>query len=257
MDILRLAYFQMDIVWEAPQENLLQIKKVLEQHHKEMDMLVLPEMCLTGFTMSPSAIAEPWPNGVNLKRLKEFSLSYDVVLVGSLAVEEDGLYYNRGFVFERGEVIHVYDKRHLFSLASEGQWYTRGTEKSVFQFKGWSLNLAICYDLRFPVWLRNTEDYDLLIIVANWPEKRVEAWNALLKARAIENMTYVLGVNRVGTDANGIVYSGESVCFDPLGGMRSQQGSRLQIMELSKKELLQKRNRLGFLKDQDDFEIIF
>lgn len=199
----------------------------------------------------------PWPNGANLKRLKEFSFIYDVVLVGSLAVEEDGRYYNRGFVFERGEVIHVYDKRHLFSLASEGEWYTRGTEKGVFHFKGWSFNLVICYDLRFPVWLRNTENYDLLIVVANWPQKRIEAWNALLKARAIENMAYVLGVNRVGKDANGIVYSGRSTCVDALGEVNSGLESNFRIMELSKKELLQKRNRLGFLKDQDDFEIIF
>ena len=180
-----------------------------------------------------------------------------MVLIGSLAVEVQGQFYNRGFVFERGAVLHVYDKRHLFSLAGEGECYSRGTEKSIFQCKGWSISLAICYDLRFPVWLRNIEDYDLLIVVANWPEKRIVAWNALLKARAIENMAYVLGVNREGQDANGIVYSGQSTCFDALGDVHRNPESNFRIMKLSKKELVQKRNRLGFLKDQDDFEIIF
>jgi predicted amidohydrolase len=223
---------------------------------EDVDLIVLPEMFSTGFIMHPKNVAETM-QGETVSWLQHLAKAKNAAITGSLVIEEDGKFYNRMvFVFPDGKIQH-YDKRHLFSLAGEHHEFTSGTDKLIVEYKGWKICPLICYDLRFPVFSRNTEEYDLLIYVANWPDKRANAWNILLQARAIENMCYVVGVNRIGTDENKNHYSGDSQVADAMGNytLEPHQSEGVFIVYLDKKAQDRNREKFGFLNDADTFKL--
>ncbi|TRZ45835.1 amidohydrolase [Robertkochia solimangrovi] len=256
-DRLKTALVQADLVWEAPAQNRIrfesQIRKVLS--NEQADLVILPEMFSTGFTMDAAAVAEGMDDDT-VNWMMRLARELDIAICGSLVINEDNRFYNRFmFVYPEGNYL-FYDKRHCFTLAGEDKSYTPGTERVVVSYKGWRIFPQICYDLRFPVWSRNNLDYDLAIYVANWPEMRIGAWSALLKARAIENMSYVIGVNRVGKDGNGYPYTGASSAYDPLGyQLCYSETEEILIAELSRSAMIEIRDKLGFLKDQDTFTL--
>ena len=254
---MKIALLQTNLSWENPCKNrdLLQCKiNAISQY---VDLFVLPEMFTSGFTMHPKNIAETMEVETILW-LKDLAKKRNCAITGSLVIEENGNYYNRlVFVFPNGEVQH-YDKRHLFTLAGEDQVYTSGNDKLIVNYKGFKICPLVCYDLRFPVFARNVEDYDVLLYVANWPKPRVNAWDILLKARAVENMCYVVGVNRVGTDDNNHEYVGHSQVIDFLGNylLNPQTADTVFMIEINKEKMLETRSKLAFLNDKDTFEII-
>lgn len=253
---MKVAILQTDLVWENPIYNRLTIESKVLSSDKKFDLLVLPEMFTSGFTMNPERVAETM-QGETIQWLKSLAKQKKTAIIGSLVIEEEGNYYNRlVFVTPKGEIQH-YNKRHLFTLAGEEKVYTKGTEKVIFEYKDWKICPQVCYDLRFPVFARNVEDYDLLVYVANWPKVRTQAWDALLKARAIENMSFVIGVNRVGKDANGHDYIGHSQVLDELGNelIAPFEESDLQVVSLNKKKMHETRTKLNFLNDKDEFEL--
>ncbi|MEZ4853014.1 amidohydrolase [Flavobacterium sp.] len=255
---MKIAILQTDLVWENPIYNRLTIESKVLSCDKKFDLLVLPEMFTSGFTMNPKRVAEK-TDGETIKWLRSLAKQKKTAIIGSLVIEENEKYYNRlVFVTAKG-LLHYYNKRHLFTLAGEDKVYEKGQEKLILDYKGWKICPQICYDLRFPVFSRNTEDYDLLLYVANWPKTRIQAWNTLLKARAIENMSYVVGVNRVGKDANGMDYNGQSQVLDELGNelISPFEENDLKIISLSKKKMLNTRAKLHFLNDKDAFELIY
>ena len=224
---------------------------------EEVDLIVLPEMFVSGFTMNPKAVAETM-NGETIAWLQHLAKAKDCAITGSLVIEENGKYYNRlVFVYPNGE-LKTYDKRHLFTLAGEDKVYNAGKEKLIIEYKGFRICPLICYDLRFPVFARNVEDYDVLLYVANWPKPRINAWDILLKARAVENMSYVIGVNRIGKDENELEYVGHSQAVDFLGNylLEPQKTDGVFIVELDKGKLLETRSKLAFLEDKDQFRLL-
>jgi predicted amidohydrolase len=224
---------------------------------EEVDLIVLPEMFSSGFTMNPKAVAETM-NGETIAWLQHLAKAKDCAITGSLVIEENGKYYNRlVFVYPNGE-LKTYDKRHLFTLAGEDKVYTAGKEKLIIEYKGFRICPLICYDLRFPVFARNVEDYDVLLYVANWPKPRINAWDILLKARAVENMSYAIGVNRIGMDENELEYVGHSQAVDFLGNylLEAQETDGVFIVELDKEKLLETKNKLAFLEDKDQFRLL-
>ncbi|MGB3775925.1 MAG: amidohydrolase, partial [Leeuwenhoekiella sp.] len=211
---LKIAGLQADLKWHDPKGNTSHFDEIIRNLTNDVDLIVLPEMFATGFSMQPEGIAD---TGASLMWMKEKAVQTNAAIAGSLMTEENGDYFNRFyFVTPQGEV-EQYDKRHRFTLAGEHKVYKRGLTPKTVTFKGWKIALQVCYDLRFPVFSRNTQAYDLVLYVANWPKTRVFAWDTLLKARAIENMSYCVGVNRVGTDDNGYDYDGHSGIYDSLG----------------------------------------
>ena len=210
------------------------------------------------FSMNAETLAEPF-NGPTLQWMQEQSQKTGAAITGSVIIKEAGNFYNRLLWVEGNSVLHLYDKKHTFTLAGEGKVYTAGTQKLIIAYKGWKICPMVCYDLRFPVWARNTEGYDLLLYVANWPKKRTAAWDALLKARAIENMAYCMGVNRVGLDGNDHAYAGHSAIYDVLGTqISSKNNDEVEFMEtvtLSKEHIEETRNQLQFLNDRDHFTL--
>jgi len=256
MEELRVTLIQTEILWESIEENLLNYTEKINQV-QNTDLIVLPEMFSTGFTMNPAPVAEK-KSGKAVQWMTKMASSRKIAITGSLVIEENGNYYNRlFFVFPDGNY-NTYDKKHLFSLANEHANYSAGSEKLIIDYKGFKICPLICYDLRFPVWARNVEEYDVLIFVANWPNKRVKAWDALLKARSIENMCYTIGVNRVGTDGNDHFYSGHSAVYDVVGDKIStdfKETDCIETISLSKKSILEARKNLGFLRDRDEFNL--
>lgn len=255
---LMVSFIQSSLVWENPTENLRQFTTKIKAIKQPIDLLVLPEMFTTGFTMNTACVSKEDQEKTFLW-MKKIASEKDACVLGSVIHFEGETYYNRLWVvFPSGESLY-YDKKHLFTLAKEQENYSPGTSKLLFEYKGWRISPLICYDLRFPVWARNTEDYDLLLYVANWPKVRVDAWDALLKARAIENMSYCLGVNRCGTDGKGFEYTGNSAMYDMLGKQLSQPNHRsiefTDIVNLSYEALHNTRNKLGFLNDADAFSL--
>lgn len=231
---------------------------------EKTELVILPEMFSTGFSMNPGTLAETM-EGPTIAWMKRISKEKKLVLTGSFIAEEEGKYYNRlVWMLPNGQMGH-YDKRHLFAFAGEHNHYEAGHRRLVASVKGWKILLLICYDLRFPVWSRqstehtdevNSEpEYDLIVYVANWPERRNHAWKTLLQARAIENQCYVIGVNRVGDDGNGIYHSGDSMVVDPMGEVVFSEAHMefVKTITLQKSSLLETRNRLPFLKDADRF----
>jgi len=257
-DNLKTALIQSDLVWENPKQNIQNFTCKIENIFEEVDIIVLPEMFTTGFTMNAEKVSESM-DGETASWMQAMAKKTNAAVVGSLVIKESDKYYNRLLFVEPSGLISIYNKRHTFTLVGEDKIYTAGTEKIIINYKGWKICPLICYDLRFPVWARNMEDYDVLIYVANWPKPRVSAWDALLKARAIENMSYCIGVNRVGVDGVNSEYSGHSACYDVLGNkIWSFKPSKEQteIITLEKRHIEAYRNKLKFLDDRDRFNLI-
>ena len=253
---MKIAMIQAPLVWENPKINRTYFEEKINSLSEEIDLVVLPEMFSTGFTMQPENVAETM-EGETILLLKNLAKVKNLAIIGSLIIKEMELFYNRlVFVFPSGE-IQKYDKRHLFSLAGEEKIYTSGKEKLIVEYLGWKICPLVCYDLRFPVFARNSEDYDLLIYVANWPKPRIQAWDILLQARAVENMAYVIGVNRIGVDGNNHPYPGHSQAIDFLGNftIEPQESEGIFTAELDKVKMDLARKKLGFLNDRDVFEI--
>jgi len=253
---MKIALVQAPLIWENPIANRKYFEKKINSITENVDLIVLPEMFTSGFTMSPKAVAEPM-QGETVLWLQVVAKAKNTAITGSLVIEENGNFYNRlVFVFPSGE-IKTYDKKHLFTLAGEDKTYTSGTEKMLIEYQGFKICPLICYDLRFPVFARNTEEYDVLIYVANWPKPRINAWDALLKARAIENMCYTIGVNRIGEDPNQHNYPGHSQAIDFLGNyiIEPQETEGVFIVNLDKNALLESRQKFGFLNDRDAFKM--
>jgi omega-amidase len=253
---MRVVLIQSVIIWEDPQANRTYFEAEINTISAAVDLIVLPEMFSTGFTMNPSAIAETM-QGETVLWMQSLSKAKNAAITGSVVIKESANYYNRMlFVFPSGEIQH-YDKRHLFTLAGEDKVYTKGTQKLIIDYLGWKICPFVCYDLRFPVFSRNTDDYDLLIYVASWPKTRINAWDTLIKARAIENMSYAIGVNRVGEDDNGYEYTGHSQLVDYLGEylIEPTEEEGILIATLDKSKMLEVRKKLDFLSDKDIFEI--
>lgn len=253
---MKIALIQAPLVWENPKANRNYFERKIKSVSEEIDLIILPEMFTTGFTMEPKNLWETM-DGETISLLKNLAKAKGAAITGSLIIKENDKLYNRlVFVFPSGEVQN-YDKRHLFSLAGEEKIYAAGKEKLIVDYLGWKICLLICYDLRFPVFARNSEDYHLLIYTANWPTQRIHAWNTLLKARAVENMAYTIGVNRIGDDANDYPHIGHSQVVDFLGEfvLEPQESEGIFEVELDKNQLLETREKYGFLDDRDEFEI--
>ncbi len=219
-----------------------------------VDLIILPEMFTTGFDMQPEVHAQTM-DGDAVHSMKYWAAQSGASIIASMIIRDSGHYYNRCLHISTSTTPEYYDKRHLFSLAGEHQSYKAGNRRMIFDIDGWKIFPQICYDLRFPVWSRNTFDYDLAVYVANWPESRIRAWSTLLRARAIENQCYVIGVNRVGNDPNGNYYSGMSAAISYDGGCIREASSaeEIVIVELDRLEMLSYRSRLDFLADRDKF----
>ncbi len=252
---LKIAVIQADLFWENPLKNRYAFLGKIEALPEDIDLIVLPEMFTTGFTMNVSSIAETM-EGDTLKWMQYLAVKMQAAITGSIIIKENNNFYNRLFFVHPSRKVEYYDKRHTFTLAGEHKVFASGKKKLIVNYKGWTICPLICYDLRFPVWSRNVEDYEVLIYVANWPKPRIIAWDVLLKARAIENMSYCIGVNRVGQDANNNEYSGHSAVYDGLGKQLSnfkENKEHVEIITLSKTHLTTIREKLRFLDDKDDF----
>jgi omega-amidase len=254
---LKIVGIQADLVWENPEQNIAFFEEKIKAIIDSVDLIVLPEMFATGFTMNPEKVAEKI-DGFSISWMQKIAKERQTAICGSLVISDAHKFYNRFVFVHPSGAIETYNKRHSFTLAGENKVYTSGTEKVIIEYKGWSICPLICYDLRFPVWARNIENYDLLIYMANWPIARVKAWDTLLKARAIENMSYVIGVNRTGKDANNYQYSGNSLLIDCLGEeLSSLKEGEVGIVRATfvKSEQDRIRKKLGFLRDKDFFII--
>ncbi len=261
MSSLSFTIIQTNLHWEDRDANLSMLEKKIMGIRERTEIVVLPEMFSTGFSMQPAKLAEQM-DGRTVQWMKRMAASKKIVLTGSVIIEENGHYYNRLlWVLPDGQLGH-YDKRHRFAFAGEDKAYTPGHKRLIAQVKGWKINLQVCYDLRFPVWARQqvngTPEYDVLLYVANWPERRSHAWKSLLTARAIENQSYVVGVNRVGVDGNGIKHSGDSMVLDALGTTlyHKQDEEDIYTLVLERSGLTEVREKFPFWKDADQFNIL-
>ncbi|MBE2229163.1 MAG: amidohydrolase [Chitinophagaceae bacterium] len=270
MSTLTLTTIQTSLYWEDKSANLRMLEEKIMGIKEKTEIVLLPEMFATGFTMQPEKLAETM-DGEVISWMKKIAETKKVILTGSVAVKENEQYYNRLIWMLPNGQSGYYDKRHLFAFAGEDQHYTAGNRRLIASVKGWKVNLQVCYDLRFPVWARqssftktaeaennNSPEYDLLIYVANWPERRRHAWKTLLQARAIENQCYVAGVNRVGNDGNGIYHSGDTMVVDPLGEVlyTRRDEEDIHTLTLDKNHLQTVREKLPFLKDADGFMLL-
>ena len=267
MSSLTITLIQTNLFWENKKANLNILQQKIESIQEKTEVVILPEMFTTGFSMRPELFAEKM-EGETVQWMKKIAADKKIILTGSLMIEspsanaQGGKYFNRLIWMLPNGQYGIYDKRHLFAFANEHDHYTAGNKKLIASVKGWKINLQICYDLRFPVWSRqspgeNENKYDLLINVANWPEKRSIAWKTLLRARAIENQCFVAGVNRVGEDGKNIYYNGESSVIDPLGEIIYQKKNQEDIFTctLSKEKITETRNTFPFWQDADKFTI--
>jgi len=250
--MLNINLLQSQLIWENPVENRKQFEQLFQGVDEVVDIIVLPEMFTTGFSMATEHAEDM--QGETLAWMKIQAQKNDVVICGSIMAKENDNFYNRFlWVQPNGEVQH-YDKRHLFGMdTGENAVFTAGKKKLIIDYKGWKICPMICYDLRFPVWLRNVEDYDLLLIVANWPIPRISHWQTLLRARAIENQVYVAAVNVIGEDGNGTKYSGHSSIIDPAGTIIIEQVNETfkDIYTIKKSKIEEVRRLLPFLRDRD------
>lgn len=258
MHPLKISIVQTDIAWENKQENLRMLREKLHALRGTTEIVVLPEMFSTGFTMKSRELAEP-VSGITVRILKELAADFQLALCGSFICSERSNYYNRAFfITPEGEEIY-YDKRHLFRMGNEAEYFSAGNNKLIISYRGWNICLLVCYDLRFPVWSRNVNnEYDLLIYMASWPQARRLAWDTLLCARALENMCYVCGVNRIGVDGNKLIYNGGSVVFSPKGEPLAsvpdgEEG--IETVSLSLISLQQLRDKFPVWKDADAFRL--
>lgn len=256
-ETLHIALFQMDLVWEDHTANLSKIDQWLKQLSQSTDIVFLPEMFTTGFSMKVTELAETM-DGPTMQWIIQRSRENNMAICGSLIIKENDQYFNRLVFVEPDGKIHHYDKRHLFTMGNEGNHYQKGSKRLIVHYNGWRICPLVCYDLRFPVWSRNNEAYDLLVYVANWPRQRDEVWNTLLKARAIENQVYVAGINRVGQDGQMIHYSGYSQILDAKGTLlaNAEIGKETILKAaLSYSELQRFRTVFPVLKDADNYHL--
>lgn len=253
MPHLHLALIQFDIAWETPEENIKLLNKSMKSV-QGADLVILPEMWPTGFSMSPEKTAEI-AEGPAFQWMRDNAREFKCTIAGSIAAEEEGKYYNRLYIVNDDGTYSQYDKKHLFSYAHEDRHYHSGNQRITIEIKGWKIMPIICYDLRFPVWCRNNLDYDLMVVVANWPEARIHHWDSLLMARAIENQCYVAAVNRIGKDGNGLLYPGHSSVIDMNGKILLEMNDQNGIgrVALEKEDLIDYRKRFRFLQDRDQF----
>ncbi|GAA4275894.1 nitrilase family protein [Aquimarina mytili] len=256
---LNIALIQADLVWENALKNREAFTQKINSISHKVDLIVLPEMFNTGFTMNAVEVAETM-EGETLQWLTQMSNDKNCAIAGSLIIKEDNSYYNRLiFMFPNG-TYKKYDKHQLFTLAKEQEVFTAGQDEVIVDYKDWKIKLQVCYDLRFPVWARNTSAYDVLLYVASWPKPRINAWDVLLKARAIENMSYCIGVNRVGVDGKGYEYNGHSAVYDVLGNSVLKENpietETVQYITLEKSHILEIRKKLPFLQDADQFKLL-
>lgn len=257
MENLKVTIFQGYLFWENIDKNLQNISLRLSNIRVKTDLIILPEMFNTGFTMNAEHLAEPM-NGKTMQWMQKTAAEFESVVTGSLIIKDNGRYYNRLIWMRADGSFECYDKRHLFTMAKENLMYTPGQKKLIVELNGWKIRPVICYDLRFPIWLRNKNtEYDLLIVVANWPEKRSLHWRTLIPARAVENQSYVIGVNRVGHDGNEVYHSGDSTCIDPNGNVvyYKRDEEDVYTFTINREELIKTRRVFPFLKDADDFDI--
>jgi len=254
---LRLTLVQSELFWEDKAANLSHLEVLLAAQQLQTDLIILPEMFTTGFTMNLSTTASSMV-GAEVTWMQTMAKKYSCYVAGSLHIEEEKLHYNRLLVVSKVGIFAQYDKRHLFGMAGEDKAYERGTEPLICLINDWRVNFQICYDLRFPVWSRNNNDYDLLVYVANWPERRAYAWRQLLVARAIENQSFVAAVNRVGTDGNQLPYRGDSCVIDPFGEpmWTLSDAEAVKQITISASELQEVRTNLPFLQDRDHFKLL-
>ena len=267
---LTISTIQTTLHWENKEANRQMLEQKISSIRDKTEIVILPEMFSTGFSMKPAALAETM-EGETVQWMKKIASEKKIILTGSIIVEENENYFNRLIWMLPNGKYGYYDKRHRFAFAGEDQYYTAGNKRLIASVKGWKINLQVCYDLRFPVWARQTSlsnslskgeiatpEYDVLIYVANWPERRNTAWKTLLQARAIENQSYVVGVNRVGKDGNDIYHSGDSMIIDPLGEILYQKKDEEDIftISLNKEHLQNVREKFPFWKDADEFQIM-
>jgi omega-amidase len=283
MSTLTITAIQTKLHWEDKAANLQMLQEKILSIKEKTEIVVLPEMFSTAFSMKPEALAETM-DGDTINWMKRIAAEKKIILTGSIIIKESApspleraggeVYYNRLIWMLPNGQYGIYDKRHRFAFAGEDNQYTAGTKRLIASVKGWKINLQVCYDLRFPVWARQAPsqpphkgeelvilqapEYDVLIYVANWPERRSTAWKTLLQARAIENQCYVVGVNRVGNDGNGIYHSGDSMIFDPLGEILYHKKDEEDIftISLNKDHLQSVREKFPFWKDGDNFSIM-
>lgn len=258
MDSIRISIIQTDIVWENKQENLRLLREKLQSLRGTTEIVVLPEMFSTGFSMQSRLLAET-DNGETISALKQWAAQFQVAICGSYIATTDGRFYNRAFfVTPEGEG-YFYDKRHLFRMGREAEHFSAGDKRLVISYHGWNICLLVCYDLRFPVWSRNIHnEYDLLIYVANWPAPRRPAWDTLLRARALENQCYVCGANRIGTDGYRLSYNGGSSVYSPLAeeiASVPDGHEGIATASLNLTTLRQLREKFPVWKDADEFEL--
>ena len=261
MSHLSFTLIQTQLHWEDKAANLQMLEQKIKELKHPTHIVILPEMFSTGFSMKPALLAEEM-TGATVEWMKQISAQHKIILTGSVIIKEEGKFYNRLIWMLPNGQFAYYDKRHLFAFAGEDEHYSPGHKRFIASVNGWKINVQVCYDLRFPVWARQAREdgpeYDVLIYVANWPERRQHAWRSLLIARAIENQCYVIGVNRVGNDGNNIYHSGDSMVVDAMGEVlyEKQHEEDAHTITLSKEKLEEIRNKLPFLKDADDFNII-
>jgi omega-amidase len=271
MSTLSITTIQSNLHWEDKAANLHMFEEKINAVSANLEVVVLPEMFSTGFSMRPKVLAEKM-DGPTVDWMKRIAAAKKIILTGSVIIEEEGNYYNRLIWMLPNGAMAYYDKRHRFGYAGEDQHYSAGNKRLIASVKGWKINLQVCYDLRFPVWSRQSghshlkkddgggpiePEFDVLVYVANWPERRIHAWKTLLQARAIENQSYVVGVNRTGTDGNDIYYSGETMIVDAMGEVLYTKAHEEDIFTivLQKEKLQEVRNKLPFLRDADRFFI--
>ncbi|MCX6212185.1 MAG: amidohydrolase [Bacteroidetes bacterium] len=257
LSTLSFSLIQTALFWEDKAANLAMLAEKIRHIEEYTEVIVLPEMFSTGFSMQPEKFAETM-DGPTIEWMRSLSAEKKAILTGSIIIKEDEKYYNRLiWMLPNGE-LGYYDKRHLFAFAGEDQHYSAGNKRLIASVKGWKINLQICYDLRFPVWARQQgEEYDVLLYVANWPEKRNHAWKTLLTARAIENQCITMGLNRVGLDGNNIAHSGDSLIVGPLGEVLYHCAYEEDVftITLQKEEITNARTQFPFWKDADFFHI--
>ncbi len=250
---LKISLIQSNIFWENTEKNLAHFTSLIS-NIKQPDLILLPEMFNTAFCPNSKNLAENI-NGKTIRWMKKIAKEKMCSITGSIMVKDNLNIYNRLIWVEKNGSIYTYDKRHLFSLIKENKYLTKGEKRLIVELDGWKICPLICYDLRFPVFSRNDVGYDILIYLANWPTKRVDAWNTLLKARAIENQCYAIGVNRIGEDGNGVPFNGSSQVFDAFGKKLATAKNKQVVLEIviSKSNLNLKRRQMNFLKDRDSF----
>ncbi len=253
---LELKGYQSDTVWHRPDLNRMHLAEEFASWNDDFDVLILPEMFTSGFTMKPDSIPEE-QDQLTIEWMVQWAERFDALLIGSIIFREEDRSYNRLYAVSGEGYVGTYDKRHLFTYAQEHECYSAGKDRLIIPYQDWKICPLVCYDLRFPVWSRNDVDYDLLIYVANWPDSRALAWNTLLPARAVENQAYVAGINRSGMDGNDIWYRGDSAIYDYAGreltSLSHQEGSIRATLD--KQALQSFRERYAFLRDRDTFTL--